>query len=532
MRVALAVAAALVATLGAGAAQARVLIVGIDGASWNVIDGMIAEGELPNLAGIARDGIEAELATVEPVVSPVVWSSVATGRSPENHGVGGFLGTRLILRVPTVFDRLAAAGLRVGLLEWLVTWPPQPLPEGFVATGWMRRDGSLHPPDLFERAGVEPWRFDWPRPAFSEEEVKAELRDEVVTKPRLWQALARRFDPQVGAVTFYAVDRASHRFWREAYPGEFGAGPTHAAPAEGSFLREIMTGIDAAVGSLRGTLGPDDVLLVASDHGFQADPDRDHEDAVWVTRTADHLGRVGLDPARDGFVVVREWGVIVVRITPGPVDERDTAMARVADFLRSLETEAGEPLLRVNTLDVAERPPGLERPWWRRTWQWGIRQFARIVFGERFEEPAHGWVFGMTRKDRMEAIFPDGAVRIGGAVVPVREIAHAERFNGTHHPTAVFLAAGGPLRAIRERQALSVLDVAPLVTYLAGQPIPDDFEGALPEDWIAPERLAAQPPLKIPAAEAPLLAAGEGAAGGTVDDAAMTERLRALGYVE
>ena len=73
-----------VALLLPGGAQAgRVVLVGIDGASWPVIDGMIAEGALPAYADLARRGVSAELATVEPVVSPVVWTSLATGRMPE-----------------------------------------------------------------------------------------------------------------------------------------------------------------------------------------------------------------------------------------------------------------------------------------------------------------------------------------------------------------------------------------------------------------------------------------------------------------
>lgn len=74
-------------------------------------------------AGLAL-GATAELDTVEPVISPVVWTNIATGRSPRAHGVSGFLTSRRQLRVPTAFERIAAAVQRVGLYEWLVTWPP------------------------------------------------------------------------------------------------------------------------------------------------------------------------------------------------------------------------------------------------------------------------------------------------------------------------------------------------------------------------------------------------------------------------
>lgn len=523
-----------VALLLPGGAQAgRVVLVGIDGASWPVIDGMIAEGALPAFADLARRGVSAELATVEPVVSPVVWTSLATGRMPEDHGIGGFLGTRLALRVPTVFDRLAGAGLRVGLFEYLVTWPPPAYPDGFVASGWMRRDPSLWPPDLFERAGLEAWRFDHPRPAFSREETVAGIRQELARKPAIFAKLLSTYRPDVAAVTFYSVDRASHRFWRDAYPGDFAAGASAtrrpAAPRAGSFLHEVMVGVDAALGTIVARLGPEDTVLVASDHGFQADPERD--DAIIVGRTADHLAAAGLDPVRDGFTLVREWGVIVLRIHPGPFAARDAVHERIARFYEDIRSESGERLLTVYRLDEAERPDGAERSWFERLRQWGLRQYAGRFFGAKFEEPAHGWVIARFDAERLAALGPDGAVRVAGSTVRAGDLGFAERFDGTHHPTAVFLAAGGPLRAVPGRQALSVLDIAPLITQLAGQPLPEDLAGTLPRAWFRPEHLAAHPPRSVPAAEAPNFQDERGGPEATVGDDAMVERLRALGYV-
>ena len=100
----------LAASLLAVSASARVVLVGVDGASWSVIDPLLAAGELPSLSEITERGVTAELETVEPVNSPTVWTSIATGRSPEAHGVTDFLKTAVSLQVPTIFERLAAQG--------------------------------------------------------------------------------------------------------------------------------------------------------------------------------------------------------------------------------------------------------------------------------------------------------------------------------------------------------------------------------------------------------------------------------------
>jgi predicted AlkP superfamily phosphohydrolase/phosphomutase len=107
----------LLALASAVPAGARVVLFWIDGGAWPQIDRGLAAGELPAFAALAARGVTAELTTVEPVISPVVWSSIATGRSPEAHGITDFFRNRTQLRVPTVFERLAAAGQRVGLYD-------------------------------------------------------------------------------------------------------------------------------------------------------------------------------------------------------------------------------------------------------------------------------------------------------------------------------------------------------------------------------------------------------------------------------
>ena len=204
----------------------------------------------------------------------------------------------------------------------------------------------------------------------------------------------------------------------------------------------------------------------------------------------------------------------------------------MAAFFESARGPDGEGLLDVQVLDGVERPAERKRSPWNRIRQRGFRLAARYLFGATFDEPAHGWVVARFDGDRMKALWPDADVQMAGRKLRADQLAAREDFDGQHDPTAVFVAAGGPIRAGAERGRLSVLDVASLVAYLAGELVPDDLEGTLPRDWIDPAWLAAHPPRSVPASQLPGLVPSEAAPAAAVGDPAMLERLRSLGYVE
>ena len=80
----------------------RVLLIGMDGGEWGVIDALAANGELPAYAGVAASGRTARLETITPTFSPIIWTSVATGKAPDKHRISSHVFTRLPLGLPVV----------------------------------------------------------------------------------------------------------------------------------------------------------------------------------------------------------------------------------------------------------------------------------------------------------------------------------------------------------------------------------------------------------------------------------------------
>jgi hypothetical protein len=491
-------------------AHPKVVLIGLDGASWNVLDPLLKEGVLPHLDALRQRGVTAELGTVEPVDSPTEWTTIGTGRRPAVHGVTSFFATWDFIRVPTIWERLAARGVRVGLYDYLITWPPRTLPGGFVIPGWTRLDGAVTPPDVFARAGVTPYAYSVERLALQGSPV-ANSRRELTQKPPRWNRLEKAFGIDVGAVTFYSFDLISHRFWRATHPAEFPAEKSPVDPRQRLLLRDTALEVDRAVGEMVDALDPETAVLIASDHGFRARPDGVRR--KWSFHSRRWLALAGLVPDRDHFKVVDDWQEMIVRVEPGgdPAG-REKILGRLRDLFASAHDAAGSPLFKVDVLHGTD-PPREGLP----------KAFAELV---RLGAPAYGWLLARPDQALLERACPDGALTTVGGPMACGALAHVEEFSGAHDPTAVFLAAGGPIRHLAARGRLHVLDLAPLIVYLAGQPIPDDLEGRLPSWILSPAFLKRHPPSKIAVRALPRRSAGT-----TPEDPELTRRLKSLGYV-
>jgi hypothetical protein len=152
----------------------RVIVFGIDGADWQVIDPLIAAGRMPSLARVVREGASGPLLSMEPSASPALWTTVATGVTPEKHGIHNFVVgvsgregavpgepgegahagvppapraaargetavrpvTSSMRRAPAFWNILSRFDRRVGVVGWLVTWPAEPI-NGYVISSYL-----------------------------------------------------------------------------------------------------------------------------------------------------------------------------------------------------------------------------------------------------------------------------------------------------------------------------------------------------------------------------------------------------------
>ena len=492
------------------------VVLGIDSLSWQFVDPLLEAGELPHLQALVDRGWGAALQTVEPTISPPNWTSIATGHLPERHGIQTFFTTRHQIREPAVWERLAAAGVRVGVYDYMLTWPPRPLPGGFVLPGWLRRDERVEPPDLAERLGRMPHRYTVLDMGGLEDTV-AEMDRELRLKAGDFVDLMEAFELDVGFVTFYAVDVISHRFFHTYAPQAFDP-PIPYAPHHEGLLDDTIRRIDEAVGTLVEALDEHDHIVLISDHGAQAS---DPVPRLWGFGTRWMMERTGLG-AEQGVTMVNGFIRAAFRVA-GPEAEASAVVASLTDFASNIHTLEGEPLFEVQV--VNDPASALEAPDAS-----GLSPLATEVIAPNL--PAHAFVFLSIVPEVVERLWPAGEVLVGDQRLPLSDLIQAHDFTGIHHPTAFFLADGPAFPRGQPRGELSVIDIAPLVLYLAGQPIPDDLPGQSPDHWLATSYLERFPVTTIPADEAPVLPPEEGVEVEGESDEEVKKRLRALGYLQ
>ncbi len=397
----------------------RVLLVAIDGASSRVIDPLLEAGRLPHLAGIADAGLYGSIRSFPKLRSPRIWTTVATGKTPEKHGILGWVKPAGVGRIALYYshDRqghalwniASAAGLRVSIVNWLVTYPPEivrgvmvsdhSFPQEIEGKVWIAGRVADHFGVELEPVATGPDRGPVVSPpAWRERVLAASHRETALTnfaEPIGAQASLHRFehlsrhfdrdqqltsialevdasiDPDLTMILLQGIDRLSHYLWAGIEPPQAYTEPPldaaeHAAARVA--LESYYAFADALIGRLLERYGPDDLILVISDHGFEAD---EEEDLI----TGNHHSpdtELGVIFARGRGIApnAEAEGVTVRDITPtilawlGLPVARDMD-GRVAGFLdvdgrRPIASYDGEPIRRLTTADSGAEDAILE----------------------------------------------------------------------------------------------------------------------------------------------------------------------------
>lgn len=532
----------------------RTLLLGLDGATYSVLDPLMEEGVMPYLASVVEGGVRAVLRSTVPALSPVAWTSLSTGREPGDHGVFDFiraverngevyftLYNAQDIKTETIWSMASRQGRRVTLLNYMLTFPTPPV-DGYVVPGlvsWKHLRRGTHPPQLFETlksllgSGYREmaWDFDLEKEVLrgvDQDRYEDWIRFHT-TRESHWFEVARHLlevDPcDLFALVFDGIDKIQHACWRFLDP--------ELAPARASgweariadLCRAYFNALDGYLEELVRLAGPDARVFFVSDHGFG--PTREaFRVNVWLheqgylewnePHPTDEASKDGWKRRLDSNFALLDW-------------KRTTAYARTPSSNGIFIRQSDDPA------DAGVRPEDYET--FRRQLMDGLTKVESPLTGRPVvqriltrEQAFPGTQTG-DAPDLFLELADHGFISIRNAL-PVVEV--RQEVSGTHRPDGIFLAQGPGIRRGTEVEALPIAGVAPLLLHSLDLGIPDEMGDELRSDVFDASWLASNPGRgggwSVPQPQADSTADGNGL--DPQEEAAVFERLRALGYVE
>jgi len=295
----------------------RVLVLALDGATWKVIRPLMKSGRMPHFRKLANAGVTAKLGTLEPTVSPAIWTTIATGVLPDRHGIFGFDGVpgesmktlpnASMRRVKAWWEIFDDAGVSSGTIGWWASWPADPLRAGSYLVSdrvpYTRFEEVVHssvldardtePAELLEELlplverpndidrsvvkrflNLEGRQIDsllasQYKMGRALPEFKFVYQSDRSTWKIAMKLLAER-PVDVATVYFTGIDTVSHLYWHWAYPKEFPGkdiDPKNVARF-GKVINRYCRLVDDYLGEMLSVVGENTTVMIVSDHGF------------------------------------------------------------------------------------------------------------------------------------------------------------------------------------------------------------------------------------------------------------------------
>ncbi len=509
----------------------KVFVIGIDGGTFDIIQPLVLKGKLPNIARLMKDGVYGKLRSTIPTVSPVAWTSFATGKNPGKHGIFDYVGRNpgtytmrfnnaSCRKAVPILNILSDEGKTVGVLNVTMSYPPDNV-KGFMVSG-IGTGGTgcvfSSPPELCRVLQEKFGRYIFANPyPFGEGADKfiSGIYKEIDYRFETLSYLMEKYPWDFLTVVFIAADGASHFLWK--YKDAKHPGYNESKQKEyGDAIDKVYEKLDETIGKLLEQIDEETVVIILSDHGFGP-----LYKAIHLNNLLKKYGYLKFNDTRgsrginDCKLLIK---LILNKMLPGKVrDERRRAKRRGLRGGASANTLQGVNWLETKAffegtvgnlfLNMKGREPaGTVRP--GKEAEDICNDIINIL--KKLEDPETGEtvIENVYKKedifegDCMESapelvvVFREGYAAFSGfgsmksnMKTRDRVMVDSYKWSADHEINGILIMKGPHIVKGLELQKADIVDVAPTILHLMGIPVPEDmdgkvFAGALDRDFM------------------------------------------------
>ncbi|MCX5885189.1 MAG: alkaline phosphatase family protein [Proteobacteria bacterium] len=530
----------------------KVIVIGLDGATFDLLLPWINEGILPVMANLLKQGAWGGLESTIPPLTPPAWASFITGKNPGKHGIFDFRGPvndnleRLLISSRSIRSRklweiVNAHKRRVGIINIPVTYPPEEV-DGFMISGMLTPNNKVcftHPPDLKDRliAKIGDYVIDVDSGLYDPErtsEVKRFFNDLKYAFIKRKEALFFLMEDEPWdflAVNFIEHDRIQHLFWK--YLDKRSAlYYLDKAKNIRSTAIELYQMVDEMIGTIIGKMDKKTSLFIMSDHGFGP-----HHYSLNINGW---LANLGLLHTKNEGSKMRQWvkalmpvgirrrlrKMVIKRV---PIGERKEG--EDIDFRSSKAYFGG-----ASVQGIYLRVEGDEYLKIRELIKDGLLKFKDPHTGEKlvdqvfFKEEVY---WGSNLSSAPDILFIAKGYSIPGSSSTYRENLISSRENsplGFHHRNGILIASGKNFKKGYRLEEAAIIDLAPTILYRMEIPVPSDMDGKVLKEIFDDDYIHDHPVAYSQASNE--IDQGAEKVYSQDEQLAVEKRLRGLGYID